>query len=85
MCPLTCYKNNYFVPEYYLTLSDFHLWQDDYPKAMEFAKEAKQQFVQVNIANERSCIPNKWLMLLKRLEDQKKADKELHQILYLLD
>ena len=37
-------KNNYYVAEYYLTLSDFHLWQDDYCKATEFAKEAKQQF-----------------------------------------
>lgn len=74
-------KNNYYVAEYYLTLSDFHLWQDDYCKATEFAKKAKQQFVQGNITNERSCIPDKRIMLLKRLEDQKKADKELHQIL----
>ena len=74
-------KNNYYVAEYYLTLSDFHLWQDDYCKATEFAKKAKQQFVQGNITNKRSCIPDKRIMLLKRLEDQKKADKELHQIL----
>ena len=55
-------KNNYYVAEYYLTLSDFHLWQDDYLKAMEFAKKAKQQYVQGNITNERSCILDKRLM-----------------------
>ena len=74
-------KNNYYVAEYYLTLSDFHLWQANYPKAMEFAKEAKQQFIQGNITNERSCIPDKRLMLLKTLEDQRKGDTELYKIL----
>ena len=74
-------KNNYYVAEYYLTLSDFHLWQDDYSKATEFVKEAKKQFVQGSITNERSYIPDKRLMLLKRLEDQRKGDTELHQIL----
>ena len=74
-------KNNYYVAEYYLTLSDFHLWQANYPKAMEFATEAKKQFVQGNITNERSCIPDKRLMLLKRLEDQRKGDTELYKIL----
>ena len=74
-------KNNYYVAEYYLTLSDFHLWQADYPKAKEFAKKAKQQFIQGNITNERSCIPDKRIMLLKRLEDQRKGDTELYKIL----
>lgn len=42
--------------------------------------KAKEHFVQGEITNDRSCIPNKRLKLLKRLENQKIEDTELHKI-----
>jgi len=71
-------KSNYYVAEYYLTLSDLHLWKGDYLKARKFAVQAKQHFVQGKITNERACVPNKRLRLLKRLEMEA---TELHKIL----
>ena len=63
--------NNY-KGNYYLTLSDLHLWKDEYPKAMEYAELARELFMhgpKVNLYIERT---QKRLKLLneKQLEDE---------------
>lgn len=70
-------KSKYYVAEYYLTLSDLHMCKGDYLKARKFAVQSKQLFVESKITNERACVPNKWLRLLKRPEME---DTELHKI-----
>ena len=63
--------NNY-KGNYYLTRSDLHLWKDEYPKAMEYAEQARELFMcgpKVNLYIERT---QKRLKLLKgkQLEDE---------------
>ena len=63
--------NNY-KGNYYLTLSDLHLWKEGYLKAIEYAEQAKEHFMQgpkVNLYIERT---QKRLKLLneKQLEDE---------------
>ena len=62
---------NYYKAQYYLTLSDLHLWRQEYPEAMVNARNAKQQFLQGKITNDKSCIPDQRLKLLERLEAQR--------------
>lgn len=35
-------KSNYYIAEYYLTLSDLYLWKTDYPKATKICYESKR-------------------------------------------
>lgn len=74
-----CYqaKASIYVAEYYLTLSDLQMCKGDYLKARKFAVQSKQLFVESKITNERACVPNKRLRLLKRPEME---DTELHKI-----
>lgn len=62
---------NYYKAEYYLAMSDLHLWKQEYRKAMVNARNAKQQFLEGKITNEKSCIPDRRLNLLERLEIQR--------------
>ena len=63
--------NNY-KGNYYLTLSDLHLWKEEYLKAVEYAEQAQEHFnngPKVNLYIERT---QKRLKLLKekQLEDE---------------
>ena len=55
--------NNY-KGNYYLTLSDLHLWKEEYLKAIEYAEQAKDHFnngPKVNLYIERTQKPLKLL------------------------
>ena len=70
--------NNY-KGNYYLTLSDLHLWKDEYPKAMEYAEQAKELFMRgpkVNLYIERT---QKRLKLLKEKQLEDEAFKSLFE------
>ena len=55
----------------YLALSDLHLWRQEYSEAIVNVRNAKQQFLQGKITNDKSCIPDQRLKLLEKLEAYK--------------
>ena len=66
--------NNY-KGNYYLTLSDLYLWKDEYPKATEYAEQAKELFMRgpkVNLYIERT---QKRLKLLKGKKGEQLEDE----------
>ena len=70
--------NNY-KGNYYLTLSDLHLWKKEYPKAMEYAKQAKEFFTcgpKVNLYIERA---EKRLKLLKEKQQEEEEYARLFE------
>ena len=62
---------NYYKAQYYLALSDLHLWRQEYSEAIVNVRNAKQQFLQGKITNDKSCIPDQRLKLLEKLEAYK--------------
>lgn len=70
--------NNY-KGNYYLTLSDLHLWKEEYSEAMEYAEQAKELFMRgpkVNLYIERT---QKRLKLLKGKQFEDEAFKNLFE------
>jgi len=70
--------NNY-KGNYYLTLSDLHLWREGYSEAMEYAEQAKELFMRgpkVNLYIERT---QKRLKLLKGKQFEDEAFKTLFE------
>ena len=61
---------------YYLTLSDLHLWKNQYPKAMEYAEQAKQNFIRGPKFSHYIARVEKRLKLLQKKQQEKQQEEE---------